>query len=165
MWCCDIVRKIFWSSFRFLAQELLKPLRDVGDTIFLLFKISSFQPLLEFMLKGWLLVDAWIASGLPEEPTMCLEGWAYQSHPLTSGKGRGAAGWVNHQWPVIQSTLPSNGISMKPQKGGFRELLGWWAHPCIGRAPHSKLHGNRSFCTWDFSGLCPVCLTVHVYPF
>lgn len=45
------------------------------------------------MLMKWLLEDgAW----LPEEPTMCLEGWNFWFHPWLLGIGD----WDNYQWPI-----------------------------------------------------------------
>ena len=73
----------------------------------------------------------------PVEPTKWLEAWNFQSHLLTSGEGRGFGDWV-------ASPMANNSINcayrMKPERIGFRELLGCWTR----MLPHATVPASNS---------------------
>ena len=50
----------------------------------------------------------------------------------TSREGRGAGGWINHQWPVIRSATPKWwGVHRNPYSTGFAEQLEVLGGSCV----------------------------------
>ena len=101
---------------------------------------------------------------IPGRWTACQRNWPHHQRvgtfsiiaPLT----RGAADWVNHQWPMISSIMSTQWNSHKNRKCRYLgKLPGWWMHPCTcqeGGIPQP--HGYRSSCALDPSRPCPIYL-------
>ena len=109
----------------------------IFDLIFILISGTEFLKPLEF-LKEWEWQRCLLLSGdfqtltsrwgwMPEEPTMWLDSWNFQSFPLTPnlpGKRGGLDIEFSHQWPWFNQSCLRNGASIETQKRELRELLG-----------------------------------------
>ena len=140
-----IIRHIYLVFICGFGTELLKPLEFSKWDDKIVFCYVNEVALVPPLKDG-----AW----LPGEPTLCLEGGNFQSHPLISGEGRGRVrDWIiaYGQWFISHAYVMKP--LLKPKRTGFGELLGWWTRGDAGRV--ACLERAWKLCT-PFPTPCPM---------
>lgn len=151
---CKIIQNIYWFLPQVPGTELLKLLKFPNRHLLFQYLVSDSSSWhrtpkclgisqmigVAFVLKRWLWVGSWIASGerlVTGKTKPWLKAWNFQPYPSSSGKGRRARSGVN-DW-----SCPHDETSIRIPKIQVHgsELPGWWTPLHSRRVMHPSSMG------------------------